>query len=137
MRNVMILLMLSMISVSMCWTQAVPGTPAGQRPNRPHDPNRIEPLTLVLRAGGFGTDRIRVPSGRYQVSVFNRTGKDNIPIAFERIVGGGVPTEGQTIRNAIPDVRTSRFAERLTLQRGTYRLRVPTQPRWVLTIEVN
>lgn len=112
--------------------------PPGIRPNRPHDPNRTEPLTFVLRAGGFGLDRIQVPAGKYRIAVYNRTGTENVPVTFERATGQGVPPQGELIRNASTDIRTSRFVEKATLQRGTYRLRVPNRgARWTLTIDVN
>lgn len=108
-----------------------------QRPNKVHNPNRTEALTIIVRPSGFGESEIRVPAGRYSLSVFNRSGIDDLPIVLERMAGERSPTVEQALRNDRADVRLSRFVDRRMLTKGSYRVRIPTHPKWVLKIEVN
>ncbi len=111
---------------------------AALRPNRPHDPNVSEPLTLVLRPGGFPVKVLKIPRGKYILNILNRTGKHDVPIELDRMPGASI--EGPAAENTAAGVMNRgithmhRFVE---LAPGTYRLRVPGNARWVCALEVN
>lgn len=108
-----------------------------QRPNKVHDPNRTEALTVVVRPDGFGESKICVPAGRYSLSIFNRSGIDDLPLTLDRMAGESSAVVNQALRNGKADAKTSHLVERLVLTKGSYRVQVPTRPTWVLRIEVD
>ena len=92
-------------------------------------------LHFVVSSSGFSHATISVPSGKYVISVANRTGTPDLPIVFERVP----PAQSQAaekLKDSVVDKHTNRFFHPIQLANGTYRLRVTSRPTWTLTIEV-
>lgn len=114
------------------WTQT-----ASHRPKRPHNPNAIEALTIVIRPEGFRPGAVRVPFGHYELGIYNRSGLHNLPLEFERMPGNALDgPAAERVANGVAEKRTARWIKHVVLTPGTYRLRVTNRARWACRIDV-
>ncbi len=113
--------------------------PPSTRPDKVHNPNVTEMLHFVVTSSGFGLSTVKVPAGKYVISVANRTGRPDLPLVLERVppsAQGQAAQAAQTVRDSKTDNHTNRLLEKINLANGTYRIRVTSNPTWILTIEV-
>ena len=128
---------------ALCLWALLPAPPPGwaqsasSRPNRVHNPNVPEALTIVIRPEGFAQKVVRVPRGIYALGVFNRSGLDDLALELDRMPGRTIEgPAAERVSTGVAAKRTARWLRRVTLTPGTHRLRVSNRPAWVCTIEV-
>ncbi len=110
---------------------------ASQRPKRPHNPNAIEALTIVIRPEGFWPPAMRIPFGHYALGVYNRSGLHDLELELDRMPGNGGAGQAEArIASGIAQKRTARWTKHVQFAPGSYRLRVASRPAWACRIEV-
>jgi hypothetical protein len=114
---------------------------AGRQDRVPDSPPS-EAISIVVSAHGFSQASYSLRAGSYLFVMLNRTGFDNITVYLERLSGNnttdgvtGSPT--QLLFQDSVGASGTRLARAVTLNPGTYRLRVANRPAWVCPIRVN
>ncbi|MBZ5579779.1 MAG: hypothetical protein LAP40_24750 [Acidobacteriia bacterium] len=121
-----------LILISAVWSQAAQSTPA-------LDPNRAQPISIVVRLEGFETRTISLPAGRYLFAMLNRSGFQNLALALEKMPGNSIAgTASQQSFSEPVDAVKNRLLKSVQLTPGTYRLREVhhDHPAWLITIRV-
>jgi hypothetical protein len=126
------------------WSALVLWTPpmaraqsASHRPNRVHDPDVPEGLTVVLRPEGFAQKEYKMPHGFYVLGVFNRSGIDDFTLQLELMPGASADgTAAERVASGRTFLLTPLWLKLVRLNPGVYRIRVAERPTWVCAIQV-
>ena len=121
-----IVLAISIETLSLNSAFAQPGR-VGVRVQLPQDP--MQEISLILSSSGFNPAEVRPQSGRFLLSIDNRSGSGDLVFKLSR-------PDGTLIRELRMSGAGGDWTEAFDLSAGTYKLSETNHTAWVCTIVV-